>query len=351
VSSNLFGNHSSNNAAVYAQFDHKFKKLDITAGVRVEHFQMDGRKGDSDFLISKKDSTTIPVYPIMRIGLHYELFKYTHLRASFGQGIRYPSVAERYTQTNVGALNIFPNPNLRPEIGWAAEVGVKQIVKMGDWKGMIDLAGFINEYSNMMEFTFGLYKPDSVQLTSQNFTQYIGFQAQNAEKARISGMEISFNSTGKLGPIEVISLIGYTYMNPITLNTNSSYLSNFSDTTTNILKYRFKHLFKADVELNYKKYSLGFSCRYNSYMRNIDKVFEEDLDPTAAQVYILPGLKNYRSIHHSGNLVFDARIGYKINEKYRAGFIVNNVLNAEYTTRPGDIQPPRSFMMQIQMKF
>lgn len=351
VSSNLFGDHKSNNAAIYAQFDHKVKKLDITAGVRVEHFQMDGKTGDSDFLISKKDSTAIPVYPIMRIGLHYELFKYTHLRASFGQGIRYPSVAERYTQTSVGALNIFPNPSLKAEIGWAAEIGVKQIVKMGEWKGMLDLAGFINEYSNMMEFTFGLYKPDSVQLNQNNLTQYIGFQAQNAERARISGFEISFNSAGKLGPIEVVSLIGYTYMNPISLNTNANYLANFSDTTSNLLKYRFRHLVKADVELGYKKYALGFSCRYNSFMSNIDRVFEEDLDPTIAEVYLLPGLRKYRAEYNKGNLVVDARIGYKINDQFRVGFMINNLLNAEYSTRPGDIQAPRNFLVQLQMKF
>lgn len=353
VKSNLFGNHQSNNASVYAQFEHKYKKFDVTAGVRVEHFQMDGRRGDSDFYFGN-DTTSIakmPVYPIFRIGAHYELLKYTHLRASFGQGIRYPSVAERYTQTNVGSLNIFPNPNLKPEIGWAAEIGVKQVVKMGKWKGMLDLAGFINQYSNMMEFTFGLYKPDSVQLTSTNFKNYIGFQAQNAEKARITGFEISFNSGGKIGPVEVVTLIGYTYMDPITLNDNPSYTANFSDTTSNLLKYRFRHLAKADVELNYKKFSVGFSSRYNSVMSNIDKVFEEDLDPATTEIYILPGLKEYRKKHNSGTLVFDARIGYKITEKFRAGFMVNNILNAEYTTRPGDIQPPRTFLVQLQMKF
>jgi iron complex outermembrane receptor protein len=116
-----------------------------------------------------------------------------------------------------------------------------------------------------------------------------------------------------------------------------------------MLKYRFRHLAKADVELNYKKYSLGFSCRYNSNMSNIDKIFEEDLIGNGT--YLLPGLKNYRQIHNKGNLVFDMRLGYKLNDTYRIGFIVNNLLNAEYTSRPGDIQPPRSFVAQVQMKF
>ncbi|MEY4604883.1 MAG: hypothetical protein RIT43_2175 [Bacteroidota bacterium] len=353
VSSSLFGDHQSNNASIYTQFEKKVNKLDITGGARIEHFVMDGKYGDSDFYFGNDTNTLakLPVYPILRIGAHYELMKYTHLRASFGQGIRYPSVAERYTQTSVGALNIFPNPALRPEVGWAAEIGVKQGVKIGEWKGMIDIAGFINEYSNMMEFAFGLYKPDSVVLTSQNIKNYIGFQAQNAERARISGIEFSFNSTGSIGGVQIVSLIGYTYMNPITLNTNPTYLSYMSDSTSNMLKYRFKHLAKADVELTYKKFSVGFSTRYNSNMVNIDRVFQEDLDPSTSEIFILPGLKQYRETYNKGALVFDARIALPASENYRVSFIVNNVFNAEYTSRPGDIQPPRSFLMQIQMKF
>ena len=368
VKSNLFGDHTSNNIAVYAQFEKKIGELDITAGVRAEYFEMDGKRGDTDFLISKKDSTTIPIYPILRMGLHYQVAKYTHLRASFGQGIRYPAVAERFTQTSVGALNVFPNPTLRPEIGWSAEIGIKQGVKIGEWKGMVDVAAFVNQYSNMMEFSFIYFNPisqlplnpinptpEDIQFLTNgqyNVADWVGFQAQNAEKARITGIDISFNSSGKLGPVELISLLGYTYMNPISLNKDPLYAANFSDPNTNMLKYRFKHLAKADIEANYKKISLGFSCRYSSFMRNIDRTFEDDLDPSlTSEVYILPGLTAYRQQYNKGNLVFDVRFGFKINDQYRIGLIANNILNAEYTTRPGDIQPPRNYMVQLQMKF
>jgi iron complex outermembrane receptor protein len=353
VFSNLFGNHTSFNPAVYTQYEHKIgDKLDISAGVRVEYFEMDGKRGDSDFMINKKDSVSIPVYPILRTGIHYEVAKYTHLRASIGQGIRYPSVAERYTQTSVGALNIFPNPELKPEIGWAGEIGIKQGVKIGDWKGMLDVAAFINQYSNMMEFSFGVFNPDSIALSSDPnspgyINKWVGFKAQNAERARITGIDISFNSMGKIGNVEIISLLGYTYMNPVSLNENSDYQNSFSDPNSNMLKYRFKHLAKADIEVNYKKMSFGVSCRYNSFMKNIDLVFEE---PIAGSTYILPGLKAYREKYNQGNLVFDVRLGYKFNEKMRLGLIANNLFNAEYTSRPGDIQPPRNFLMQLQMK-
>ena len=370
VKSNLFGDHTSNNIAVYAQFEKKIGELDITAGVRAEYFEMDGKSGDTDFYFGN-DTNNLkksPVYPILRTGLHYQAAKYTHLRASFGQGIRYPAVAERFTQTSVGALNVFPNPTLRPEIGWSAEIGIKQGVKIGEWKGMIDVAAFVNQYSNMMEFSFIYFNPisqlplnpinptpEDIQFLTNgqyNVADWVGFQAQNAEKARITGIDISFNSSGKLGNVELISLLGYTYMNPISLNKDPLYAANFSDPNTNMLKYRFKHLAKADIEANYKKLSFGASCRYSSFMKNIDRTFEDDLDPSlTSEVYILPGLTAYRQKYNKGNLVFDCRLGYKINENYRIGIIANNILNAEYTTRPGDIQPPRNYMIQLQMKF
>jgi iron complex outermembrane receptor protein len=281
------------------------------------------------------------------------------LRASFGQGIRYPSVAERYTETSVGALNIFPNYNLRPEKGWAAEVGIKQVVKIGkNWKGLIDVAGFVNQYENMMEFTFGVFIPDTNSSLSLNpaawnyIGNYFGFQAQNAEKARIAGVELSFNSQGKIGEVELTSLIGYTYMNPISLNKDSAYVYTFSDSASNILKYRFKHLVKADIEATWKGISLGFTARYNSFMTNIDKTFVEGIQVVDGSVIeILPGLDRYRAENNKGNLVFDARIGYTFLEHYRIGFVVNNLLNTEYDTRPGDIQAPRTYVLQLQLKF
>ena len=368
VNSELFGNHNSQNYAAYSQLEYHKNKLDLSAGVRLEYFEMDGNKPDSQFQLPGKDSLFVPVYPVLRTGLHYALKPFTHLRASFGQGIRYPSVAERFTQTSVGALNIFPNPELRPEIGWAGEIGIKQGFKIGNWKAMIDAALFLNQYSNMMEFSFIYYNPITQQplnplnpspediefLTSgqYNISDWVGFQAQNAEKARISGLDLSFNSAGQLGNVELVSLIGYTYMNPISLNSNPQYVANFSDTTTNMLKYRFKHLAKADVEATYQKISFGASMRYNSFMRNIDRVFEDDLDPSpTSEVYILPGLKAYRQQFNGGNLVFDARFAYLLKEQYRVSFIVNNLFNAEVTSRPGDIQAPRLFMLQLQAKF
>ena len=202
-------------------------------------------KADSRFFIN--DSLSIPVNAIFRMGLHYKLNPSSHLRASFGQGVRFPSIAERFISTSVGGLTIFKNPNLRPEKGWSSEIGWKQIVKIGNsWKGFFDVAAFINEYSNMTEFTFGIYNPLTGESLSSNgildtetynellaqgivLSQLVGFRATNAEKARITGLELSFNSQGKIGNVELTTLMGYTYMNPISLNKNPFYRLTFSD--------------------------------------------------------------------------------------------------------------------------
>ena len=137
-------------------------------------------------------------------------------------------------------------------------------------------------------------------------------------------------------------------MNPISLNEDSVYRMTFSDTSVNLLKYRFKHLAKADIQATYKNFFVGFSCRYNSFMRNIDAVFEQDVDPSESEIFILPGLENYRKLYNKGAFVMDARMGYQFSDAVKLNLIANNFLNTEYVSRPGDVQPPRSFIVQLQ---
>ncbi len=344
VRSSSFGDHNSINMAAYAQYDFKLNRFGATAGVRAEYFKQDNRRPDSQFDLWDTKSE-IPVYPVFRTALHYALTKTTHLRTSFGQGVRFPAVGERFTEAVSGGVTIFPNPEVQPEKGWAAEIGAKQVFKIGNWKGILDVAGFINNYNNMIEFVFGIYNPDSVQITSvQDIFNWVGFKADNTEDAQITGLEVSFSSEGKIKNVELSSLIGYTYMNPISLNEDSAYLLTFSDTTTNMLKYRFKHLLKADVQATYKNLYLGASARYNSFMSNIDRVFEGEIFGQE----ILSGLGQYRMDNQEGSLVFDVRVGYSFKKKYNVSFIMNNVLNTEYSSRPADLQPPRQFLVQLR---
>jgi outer membrane receptor protein involved in Fe transport len=365
VNSELFDNHYGVNAAAFAQYDNKFfDRLNVSFGMRAEYFRIDTFQTVSRANVRLGgDTINLPAIPVFRAGTTYQLLEETYIRASGGQGYRFPTIAEKFVFTSVGSLNIFPNPQLEPERGWNAEVGVKQGVKLGNWAGYLDVAAFWTEYRNMMEFTFGYY-PEFVPPglpPLQALTSGTGFSSQNVQNARINGVDISFMGGGKLGKTNVTIFTGYTYMNPVSLSTDSAYIKTLSDPESNMLKYRFNHLFKADVQIDYKKWSTGVSVRYNSYMYNIDRSFEELLLDDGNTVLnltellgeeILPGLREYREERKGrGDLVFDYRISYQTSEQTKAAIIVNNVLNREYMPRPGDIAPPRTIGFQFTLSF
>jgi len=365
LSDSLYGFHDGANYALYAQIDKRFfNRLSISLGLRGEYFKIDDEESVTDVNIyTKTDTITlmkgVKMRPVMRFGLNYQAFEYTFIRASFGQGYRFPSVAEKYVQTSVGALTIFPNTQLQPETGTSAEIGIKQGFKIGNWNGFIDVAAFSTTYRNMMEFAFGIYFPDTVSPQYQQYLssklKYLGFKSINISNARINGIEASVAGNGKIGPFEISLFAGYTYTQPLNLNYNPN-IDTIKNANANVLKYRFFHNVKGDIQIDYKKVFVGLSCRYNSNIINIDDSFQRPVfsyiipgatfGPT-----ILPGLENYRAIHNTGNLYFDFRIGYQVSKANKVSLIINNLMNAENMGRPGDMQPPRLFMLQYVTKF
>ncbi|NVO02277.1 MAG: TonB-dependent receptor [Bacteroidetes bacterium] len=364
----LFGNrkHYSSSAGIYTQLDRKFGNLSVSIGGRWEGYKLDESNEEINNFSQTftaitntiggffKDSNSKPVF---RTGLNYQLFEYTFLRTSFGQGFRYPTIAEKYTQSSVGSLNLFPNENLKPETGWSAELGFKQGFKISRWKGYIDVAGFWTQYHNMIEFTFGQHNPDSVVLTFFNFSQWTGFKAENISNAQINGIDISIMGQGKLFGLPATLVAGYTYTNPIDLDVNRDSLKT---TDANILKYRFYHSAKIDLEVTYRKFTAGVSAEYNSNIINIDKAFEDPLFyadgvtpiiQNGDSVYIMPGLKDYRAKHNKGDIVLNVRLSYQILESSKLSIVIRNLLNREYMIRPGDVQAPRNIALQYSLKF
>ena len=123
-----------------------------------------------------------------------------------------------------------------------------------------------------------------------------------------------------------------------------TYKNTSSDTT--ILKYRYNHIAKADIEIIYKKISFGASARYNSFMKNIDFIFTQ----LGSENGPIPGINDAREKFKDGDLIIDIRAGYQMTKTARLGFIVNNLLNTEYMSRPANMMPPRTFAMQLALK-
>ncbi|MBC7865182.1 MAG: TonB-dependent receptor [Bacteroidia bacterium] len=352
-SDSIFGRHTGQNMAGYLQFDKKIKKLTLSLGLRAEHFRVDTAvtKGSIGNKINN-----LPVQPVVRFGSNYQLFEYTFLRASFGQGYRFPSGAEKFISTSISALKIVPNPSLQPEKGYSAEIGVKQGFKISRFRGFLDVAGFYSEYRNMIEFVFGYYAPPGVNVSNPVIKSgYAGFKSINMERGRVTGIDVSVTGKGKIGKVEVAMMGGYTYskaINPV-YDAASDTISPGTLEGSNLLKYSNRVLWKNDLQLDYKGFSVGWSNRYNSRMQNIDKRFEQpllyDLFPTIP-IYILPGLKEFRAKEPKGFWFNDFRISYNFTKQFKFAVILNNAFNTEYAARPGYIAAPRTLVFQVNVK-
>lgn len=345
VTGDLYGNHKGKNMAIYTQADKRIKKLWLNAGIRLEANQIDAEAFETK--------------PVFRFGSNYELTKATFLRASFGQGYRYPSIAERFVKTNFGPSSVFPHPDLKSETGWSAELAVKQLWKKNNWFGYFDIAGFWMEYNDMMEFNFGIWLPkDSTLQQVHNALSYLGFRSNNVGRSRINGIDFSTFGQGKINDFALIYLIAYTHMNPVQINPDSAIIANLSgDTYT--LKYRYNHSVKTDVQVNYKKYSIGGTALYNSFMKNIDEVFENNSnDKNIYGTFFNLGTKGlpsairkFRNENNNGFFRLDIRTQFAINKIWSVGFIIQNVFNTVYTERPALIAPLRNFNLQLKAEF
>ncbi|MDC0204452.1 TonB-dependent receptor [Flavobacteriales bacterium] len=345
--SDLFnGKSNRTNNSLYTQWDKKHGRLNISLGARYENFRLNSH--EKYFIGGDSINSFSAGRPIFRTGLNYQLAEATYVRGSWGQGYRFPSMAELFISTEIAkGIWVYPNPSLKPENGWSAEFGIKQGMKAGNWMGYLDVAGFLMQYDDMMEFTFGLW--------DETIGSGIGFKSINVGKTQISGVELSVSGQGKItNNITMNILTGYTYMKPISLTPDHVYMTtagnldltyNNSSSDSSVLKYRYKHIAKIDAELIYKKLSLGGSLRYNDFMKNIDAIFASELFAG-----LVPGIIEARENGEDGDVIVDARFGWQLHEMFRFGVIVNNLLNREYMSRPANMMPPRTFAMQLAIK-
>jgi outer membrane receptor protein involved in Fe transport len=339
----LYGDttYRSTNLAGYLQLDQKlFNRLNLSGGFRYEANRIINPgfsffNGLYDVVIAPSDEREAK--PVYRVGANLELTKYTFLRSSWGQGYRYPTVAEKFITTNFGGVPISPNPDLQSETGWSTEIGLKQGFRFWGFEGFFDAAAFWSEYDNMMEFTFVDVFPN-------------GFQSQNVGGTIIKGFEVTLAGRGKVFGLPTSVLTGLTWIEPKFAEFDTTViLPNVpptegqinalgSSVDYNVLKYRNRRSFKFDMESTYKKFTAGVAIFAASDMENIDRVFE---------LLVVPGLRQYRTENNSRYVHAGVRASYMLAEKAKLSFLVNNIFNAEYTLRPGLIEPPRNFSVRL----
>jgi len=322
------------NGAGYIQAEKKFfNRLAFVLGGRFEYFKINDKEAFK---------------PIFRSGLNFRVTDGTFLRASIGQGFRFPTIGERYINTFSGGYGFFSNDSLKPESSWNAEFGVKQLFKAGKkFVGFVDVAGFWQLYDNFVEFSAGNWS---------SLGESIGFKFFNTGRSRIWGVDATIFLQYKIKKdISIDLLAGYTYSMPQTLEPDKtygyddlgslSYNKTASDTSQDILKYRIRHTVKIDLNLDVKNFYFGFTTRYYGPMENIDQFFITlDLANLAFE-----GMDNFMRQQNNGSWVFDARVSYKV-KNFKFAFIIDNLLSTTYSVRPLGAAPPRLTTVQVTYK-
>lgn len=320
------GSQTARNLSVFFQANIKLNRLKIQAGGRYENYKL------NQFVQSK---------PVIRTGLNYALSKITYLRASWGQGYRFPSIAESFISTSAGPVQVYPNPELKPETGNSSEIGIKQGYRIGKFNGYIDVAAFRTAFHNLMEFTFSQWADFSAPLVG------LGFKSVNTGKVKISGFEIESVGRGRIHKYDILLIGGYTYTIPLSIFPDSTFALNYfnypltySNTradSNNFLKYRFKHLFRADIQISRGKWEIGIGTRVTSPMLNMDEAFVSLISPDIRIAWKSLGTSK----------IFDIRAGYKLKSSMKLNFQILNFTNTVYMNRPADLGPPRSYQLQL----
>ncbi len=334
------GDFNTQNYAGYVQLDQKaFDRLNLSGGVRYERNIL---HSPEVIQVSATEFDTIPNgvtkegKPVFRIGANFQAAKATYFRASWGQGYRYPTIAEKFIQTDFSAGNsVRPNPRLVSETGWTAELGLKQGFAIGSWRGFADLTGFVSEYDRMMEFSL-----DAIEFFP---TLSATFKSKNVGDTRITGWEASIMGQGQVGNGTLYLLTGYTAVDPIyKLKDGEAFDQGKYGTSVdkNVLKYRYRKSFKFDSEYVWRGFAVGGSVQYNSHMEAVDLIFELGI----------PGVKDFRDAHKSGFTVVDLRISQKIGDHLKISALCGNLLNEVYSVRPALLEGPRNYTLRLDWK-
>lgn len=343
-----FGNHKFTKGSLFAQVDLEIKQLLISAGARAETFSLD----------KSTDTTAVTG----KLGFNYQAARRTYLRLNAGLGYRFPSIAELFVSAGIEGFTVFPNPALSPEYGGSGELGIKQGIKISNWVAYLDWAFFWQEYYDMIEFTFGDYTPPDSTFN----LKWLGFKSVNISRARVAGYELSFVGEGSFGKIPVRTFGGYTFtypveLNPVggdeTLNNVGNYLRNFFKSMVHmddeiyegLLRYRYRHTLKADVEVDLGKFTVGTEFQYYSFIEKIDDYLTFPISPIREM-----DLYNYRLRQQQrtieGNVFWNLRGSYNFGKYGRFSVIINNVMNRESSYRPGKMDPPLNFVFQYSVK-
>lgn len=287
-SAKYFGDHKGFFLGPYLQNEWKMRaNLRLTTGFRYDRYQLIG--GVKEDLFSP------------RLGLNWQPWPTTSLRASAGSGFRAATIVERYLQLAIMNFKIVANPALKAESSWAYDFGVRQYINE-NWN--LDVSLFDNEYWELIEAHMDLIRGQ--------------VQFRNIPRARIQGLEATsswhytFNiwnlrcTPGLQASITVMDHKDLKYHEPLT--------------------YRPKRIGNVRASMKVANVTLQVDYRYAS---RID----------AVKIYPINNRVPMKFI--------DARLSVDVGRlSIKAG--VNNLDQYNYAPMESNLMPMRSFTLGLQ---
>lgn len=373
--------HNSDNASLYMQYDQKFfNRLNVSAGVRCEYYRVDDHYKEAQ---TKIFGANVPFKPVFRAGVNYELAPYSFIRASFGQGYRYPSITEKFLVRNIGGGSLYPNTELKAEHGFNAEIGLKQGYKIGGLMGYADVAAFFTQYHDMIEFGIGLFNNDTFEkinsvgdmlsMIRNGQSLGVGSNFHNVDKAQIYGVEFTVNGMYDFSKnTKLMFNLGYTFSNPI--DANYKEINEREDAYTDplqmksksnrskYLKYRPKHTFKLTGDLEWKRYSIGANVSWRSKILAVDYLMLDERVQDPMKFNLMQTIRNivlgdtgddtmasYWHKHNTDKATLDVRLGAKLTKCVGLQVQFNNITNNEISNRPMSLEAPRTFVAKVNV--
>ena len=165
-------------------------------------------------------------------------------------------------------------------------------------------------------------------------------------------------------------VIGYTFTEPEDMDykkrieeekdyTDPLQMKNKSN-DSKYLKYRNKHSFKTTIDYTYRWLSLGVNMAYRSKILAVDYIMVDEREKPEkdlmdyARMFIFGyedgmSLHDYWMEHNKGIFTMDLRCAVRLKERAEVQFIINNLLNTEYSYRPMALAAPRTFVCRLNL--
>lgn len=130
------------------------------------------------------------------------------------------------------------------------------------------------------------------------------------------------------------------------------------------LKYRQKHTVKGMVDFQWKRLDFGVNMAWKSRTLAVDYLMVDEREKPFGRKDVMDYVRDvlfgniegetlatYWNQTNKPYFTMDLRAGVKVTKEVQFQFLINNLLNKEYSTRPMAVSAPRTFVMRLNVEF